>query len=50
MDYFNSILMNYSTIEEFNNYLVKNQININIIKYAILLKKLDSKINLKNIK
>ena len=31
--------MNYSKIEEFNNYLVKNQININIIKYAILLKK-----------
>ena len=33
--------MSYTTVEEYNNYLVENQININIIEYAIFSIKLN---------
>ena len=38
--------MVYTTIEEYNTYLVENQININIIKYVKEVNKLKFKINI----
>jgi len=38
--------MSYTTIEEYNNYLVENQININIIKYIKEINKIEFKIEL----
>ena len=38
--------MSYTTIEEFNNYLVENQININIIEYVKKVNEIEFKINI----
>ena len=38
--------MSYTTIEEYNNYLVENQVNINIIEYVKEINKLEFKIDI----
>ena len=38
--------MEYTTIEEYNNYLVENQININIIEYVKEVNKIEFKIKI----
>ena len=38
--------MSYTTIEEYNNYLVENQVNINIIDYVKEVNKLEFKIDI----
>ena len=38
--------MSYTTVEEFNNYLVENQLNINIIEYVKKVNEIEFKINI----
>ena len=45
LDY-STLLMSYTTIQEYNTYLVENQININIIDYVKEVNKLEFKIDI----